>query len=628
MSDPRSLVKTPLSKRLTQAVSYGLSGGWFTPEMPLNPQQQQTAGRRFDFIAGYNIATRPRRDTGIDFVSLRNFATYYDIVRMLIEKRKDQIVNFEWSVTVKEELLDVGEKASDEQNERIKAVTQFLKRPDDRKPWNQWLRTIVEDFLVLDAVVFWPVYEGRQLKTLEIIDPSTIKIVIDEQGRRPEPPYPAYQQVLHGVPTANFQKDELLYFISNPASNRVYGLSKIEQVLITIQIGLRREVSQLQYFTDGNVPAALAGVPDNWNAQQIALLQASFDAMLQGDTAARRKIWFIPGDAAKNIKEFRTEEATLKTEFDEWVIRLLCFNFGISPTPFTKQVNRATAESASEEAREEGLGPTLAFLKDCIDDVIAGPLGMDDLEFRWSTELDVDPATQATIDDMNVRNGIQSIDDIRQRQGLEPLGVGNMVFLPTGPIPLSSIKDGTAAYLQPKPAPSAPGGGGAPKKPKPDDGSSIGGGGNDPPAPTDNSKDNQTLDEGDDDNVDSDKSIAKGDKPGHEFRGNQYAQGSGDGEPVSMQVMNTAPFASDMLERFPRAVDMKQYLTTVPKEKLESAIRLAGHYQDTVTRHVLSFVRAELDRRKESQKVAKREVSAGSARPFRLRKRYVKKFRY
>jgi hypothetical protein len=460
MSDPRALTKTPLSKRLTQAVSYGLSGGWFTPEMPLDPQQQQTAGRRFDFLAGYNIATRPRRDTGIDFLTLRNFAGYYDVLRMLIEKRKDQIVNFEWSVVVKDELLEIGEKPTDEQNERIKAVTKFLKRPDGRKPWNQWLRTVIEDFLVLDAVTFWPVYVGRQLQSLEIVDPSTIKIVIDEQGRRPEPPYPAYQQVLHGVPTANFQKDELMYFISNPASNRVYGLSKVEQVLITIQIGLRREVSQLQYFTEGNVPSALAGVPDNWNATQIALLQKSFDDMIAGDTGARRKIWFIPGDAAKNIKEFRTEEATLKTEFDEWVIRLLCFNFGISPTAFTKQVNRATAESASEEAREEGLGPSLAFLKDCIDDVISGPLGMDDLEFRWNTELDVDPATQATIDDLNLRNGLVSIDEIRARQGQESLGIGNMVYLPTGPIPLQSIADGTAQHLQPAPKPTPPGGGG------------------------------------------------------------------------------------------------------------------------------------------------------------------------
>ena len=104
MNDPRALVPTSLNKRLTQAMTYGLSGGWFTPELPLQPQHPETAGRRFDYLAGYNIATKPRRDSGIDFLSLRNFAQYYDICRMLIEKRKDQIVNFEWSIAIKDEV--------------------------------------------------------------------------------------------------------------------------------------------------------------------------------------------------------------------------------------------------------------------------------------------------------------------------------------------------------------------------------------------------------------------------------------------------------------------------------------------------------------------------------------------
>src|SRR6185437_5849641 len=194
-----------------------------------------------------------------------------------------------------------------------------------------WLRAILEDLLVLDAVAVWPVYKGKQLQRLEYLDPATIKIVIDESGRRPQSPYPCFQQVLHGIPTADFRDDELFYFMSNPATNRIYGLSKVEQALITIQIGLRREASQLQFFTEGNVPAALAGVPDTWNASQIATFQAAIDSILQGDTAARRKMWFIPGDP-RMIKEFRSEEATLKTPFDEWIIRLLCFVFGVSPT--------------------------------------------------------------------------------------------------------------------------------------------------------------------------------------------------------------------------------------------------------------------------------------------------------
>lgn len=459
MDDPRALVPTPLAKRLTQAVTYGLSNGWFSPQLPPVAQQPETAGRRFDYLTGYNIATRPRRDSGIDFQTLRNFAQYYDILRMLIEKRKDQLVTFGWSVgpsdaSAEQSKTDTG--LQDALAQRAAAAEKFLKYPDGRTPWNTWLRALIEDMLVLDAVSLWPVYEGNQLLRLELIDPATIKIVIDESGRRPEPPQPAYQQVLHGIPTADFLKDELLYFISNPATNRIYGLGKVEQALVTIQIGLRRETSQLQFFTDGNVPAALVGVPDTWPAQTIKQFQETFDSILAGDTAARRKIWFVPGEAAKNMKEFKSEESLLKTPFDEWIARLLCFLFGVAPTPFIAQVNRATAESAEDTARDEGLAPTLMFIKDIMDYILTQVMRLQGVEFKWDMDEENDATAQSTIDDLQLRNGSRSLDELRQRDGFKVLGAGPMIYLPTGPVPVSMFVKGTAPNLQAPPPTPAP----------------------------------------------------------------------------------------------------------------------------------------------------------------------------
>lgn len=466
MRDPRAIVPSTFGKRLTQAVTYGLTGGWFSPQLPLQPQHQETAGRRLDYIAGYNIATKPRRDSGIDFQTLRNFAKFYDLLRILIEKRKDQITNFDWSIVPTDEAVASGQNI-DKLTENAAAAQKFLKFPDGRFKWNIWLRQLVEDQIVLDAVSLWPVYQGNKLIRLETVDPATIKLVIDESGRTPEIPFPAYQQVLHGVPTADFLKDELMYFVSNPSSDRIYGYSKVEQILTTIQIGLRREVSQLQYFTDGNIPAALAGVPDTWNPQQIATLQTAFDALLLGDTAARRRIHFVPGKL--DVKEFKTETATLSGEFDEWIMRIMCFCMGVSPTPFTKQVNRATAFTAQEEARDEGLGPQLTFLKGMMDNIISNGLKLDGIEFKWSMEAENDPDAQATIDDKMLRNGSRSLDELRQRDGLDKLGVGPMIYTSGGAILVADIVSGKVQSIGAPPPPgtdpnnpSAP----APKGPK------------------------------------------------------------------------------------------------------------------------------------------------------------------
>jgi HK97 family phage portal protein len=461
MNDSRD--KLSLAKKLTQAISYSLSGGWFTPEMPLDPQHPETAGRRYDYMAGFNISTKPRRDSGIDFEQLRNLATYYDILRIIIDKRKDQISNFEWSIVPED--AKTGQKIDPKTQAKIDMVRKFMEKPDGRLSWSRWLRMVIEDFLVLDAVALWPVYKGNTCTAVEVVDPATIKLIIDASGRKPDPPYPAYQQILHGVPASNYTRDELLYFISNPASNRLYGWSKVEQIVVTIQIGLRRELSQLQYFTDGNIPDAIAGVPDNWTPTQIGQLQQAFDAMLAGNTAERRKLKFVPGDASK-IMMMRSEDANLKTEFDEWLVRVICFNFGVNPSPFLNQVNRATAQSAQEEAHEEGLGPSLAYIKNLVDTIIHKALRVEGVEFKWTMQSDIDAATQATIDDTYIKAGVYSIDEVRQRMGLEALGIDNMIFTGSGPVPVQMYVDGTAPSLQPPQPPDPLGFGGGKPPPK------------------------------------------------------------------------------------------------------------------------------------------------------------------
>jgi hypothetical protein len=38
----------------------------------------------------------------------------------------------------------------------------------------------------------------------------------------------------------------------------------VQQVLMTVNIALRRQVWQLDYYSEGSVPDALIGVPNSW----------------------------------------------------------------------------------------------------------------------------------------------------------------------------------------------------------------------------------------------------------------------------------------------------------------------------------------------------------------------------
>jgi phage portal protein BeeE len=129
---------------------------------------------------------------------------------------------------------------------------------------------LLEDLLVIDAPTLYKRRtRGGALYALEVLDGATIKRLIDDWGRTPLPPTPAYQQILKGIPAVDYGADELIYAPRNPRVHKAYGFSPVEQVQMSVNIALRRQIYQLQYYTEGNVPEALIGVPENWNPDQI-----------------------------------------------------------------------------------------------------------------------------------------------------------------------------------------------------------------------------------------------------------------------------------------------------------------------------------------------------------------------
>ena len=330
---------------------------------------------------------------------------------MAIETRKEQMCALDWNIRPRE---GKGGKKKE-----IDLLRQFFASPDKLHTWQGWLRMILEDMFVLDAATVRPwKTRGGELYALEPFDGSTIKIVIDESGRPPEPPHAAYQQVLYGVPAVDFTRDELIYLPHNPRTHKVYGFGHVEQIINTVNIALRRQISQLDYFTEGTIPDLLLGVPENWTADQISRFQENWDALFTGDLARKRKAKFVPG----GMKPEPLKPAPIKDEFDEWLARLVCFQFSLPPTPFIKQVNRSTAENASQTALEAGLGPTKVWAKGMMDIIIQHHLGQPDLEWVWGYgEQEQDPLTKSQIHAAYVGAGIMTKDEVREELGLKPL---------------------------------------------------------------------------------------------------------------------------------------------------------------------------------------------------------------
>jgi hypothetical protein len=407
-----------LFARLATAARYAITGvspdTWFGPQQPLAPQAPpDVKGRQWDYPFGVNLSYVPRSIGGVSFAELRGLADALPLLRAVIETRKDQIAGLSYTVRARDPAGATDAQA------RIQSALAFLARPDRRHSFAAWLRMLLEDMLVVDAATIYPRFDrSGALYALDVIDGSTITPLIGEDGRSPEPPDPAYQQILHGVPAADFTRDELLYLPRNMRAHRLYGFGPVEQIALTVNIALRRDAATLDYYRAGSTPDAFATLPKEWTVDQIRQFQDYFDALMSGNSARRRMMKFMPN-------EFRLIEARqppLKDQYDEWLARVICYAFSVPASAFVSQVNRATSETLRMQATQEGLVPLKAWVKSALDHVIQLYLNQPDLEFIWVGDDAVDPLQQAQTLNILVAAGIKTVAEARADLGLTPEG--------------------------------------------------------------------------------------------------------------------------------------------------------------------------------------------------------------
>jgi SPP1 gp7 family putative phage head morphogenesis protein len=413
--------KAGLVDRLVTGVRYIIGGGVtpsasvdtapFSPMQPIPPMfQDGMQGRQFDYQTGWNLIYKPRQDSNVSAAQLRAMADGYDLMRLAIETRKDQLAKLEFNIIPR----DPEKKAK--ADKRCQEVEDFLQYPDKEHDFATWRRMLHEDLLVIDAPTVYPrMTKGGGLYSLDIMDGGMINRKLDGEGRTPMPPDPAYQVQIKGVPAVDYSFDELIYMPRNLRSYRAYGYSPVEQVIITVNIALRRQMHQLSYYTDGNLPDLIFTCPEDWNPSQIKDFQTWWNSLMQGDVNERRVAKFVPS----GVQPYDIKQAALKDDYDEWLARIICFCFSLPPTAFIKQMNRATADTAKQQAEEEGLQPYMIWETNFWNRIIWKYFGYQDLKFKWKDEKEVDPQVQSEIDKVYLQEYVISPDEVRERMGME-----------------------------------------------------------------------------------------------------------------------------------------------------------------------------------------------------------------
>lgn len=326
--------------------------------------------RSFDYEYNLNSNIQPRSEFNFipSFFHLHSFYQLSWESQVAANYWIDTVLGIPYEVVPREEFAGSYDKT------RLRMAQALLDKPDPAQDWDyeQWMRAFLMERIITDANAIWPIrtYGGETVGWRQV-DGQTIKPLVSNQGVRPLPPAPAYEQFIHGRPKKSFTLNELVYSPSRPRIWCTYGESRVEQVLALMAMSSIFHKYTQSYFTEGNIPESvviLDGVYKNVvDGKTMLEFQRALDETA-GMTSAKRRLKIIPWFAkdVKPIKEFKFD-ATLP----EWLVRFLCVQFGVPAHLFVSTTNKATAEEISKAIVDTKFRKELISIKNLLDRLLA-----------------------------------------------------------------------------------------------------------------------------------------------------------------------------------------------------------------------------------------------------------------
>jgi phage portal protein BeeE len=253
-------------------------------------------------------------------------------------------------------------------------------------------------------LVMWPV------------DGATIRILPDWDGKKDSPRYvqvtgaygPAGQVVLND--------DELSYIRLNPRTHTPFGLGRVEVAFETINAFLSAHRYAGRLASNSVVQYAI------WLQ---GLTPANHERLIrwwQDDIEGTGRVPIMSTEAKPEVLRFAAgNDEDLRLAWQEFLIRVIADAFDL-PAQFLGvmgDVNRATAEAMNEIAFRSAVVPTARLLAEYLTrDAIGKKLGWHDLEFVFTDVDATDEMEQAQIDEILLRNGIVTVNEVRRARGL------------------------------------------------------------------------------------------------------------------------------------------------------------------------------------------------------------------
>jgi len=349
--------------------------------------------------------------------NLRRFAET-PVARKAINTVKDRVAGMRWRVQPKNARspVEVPDAA-----DRIRILTDNFDAPNSDDSFRSLAEQVLEDVSVGGFGAIEVELSGDPSRPLNLwpVDGASIRMRTDWDGN---PSSPRYVQVA-GAFTPSTQivlsDDELIYIRLNPRTHTPFGLGRLEVAFESINafLGAHRYAARL---ASNSVVQYALWLQDLGPSQHERLIR-----WWQDEIEGTGRVPILAVENKPEVLRFGGgTDQDLRLGWQEFLIRVIADAFDLPPfmLGLERDVNRSTAGELADQAFRQAIVPTARlFAEHLTRDAINKKLGWNDMEFVF-TDVDApNEMEQAQIQEILLRNGVMTVNEVRQLRGLPPL---------------------------------------------------------------------------------------------------------------------------------------------------------------------------------------------------------------
>ena len=346
--------------------------------------------------------------------NLRRFSET-PVARKAINTIKDSIAGMRWRIQARPGRNTV----IPDLELRSYILTENFEAPNPDDSFRSLAEQVLEDVIVGGFGAIEIEDTGDRLRPLALwpVDGASIRIKGDWDGLPESPRYAQITGRMGPEAQISLNDDELIYIRLNPRTHTPFGLGRLE-VAINAFLGASRYAAWLASNSVVEYALWLQGLSPEHHERLIRWWQDEIEGT--------GRVPILSVENKPEVLRFGGgTDADLRLQWQEFLLRIVANAFDLPPQSLglEKDVNRSTAAEMTNQAFRQAIVPTARlFAEHLTREAIGKKLGWHDLEFVF---VDIDSSAseieQAQIQDILIRNGVLTVNEVRLMRGLPPL---------------------------------------------------------------------------------------------------------------------------------------------------------------------------------------------------------------